>query len=235
MRAPLPSNEADRLRTLQQYQILDTSPEEAFDDLTRLVAHICGTPTAIISLVDTNQQWFKSKVGLEASETSRDVAFCAHTILQPNLFIVRDAHQDVRFADNPLVILDPKIRFYASAPLITPDNFALGTLRVIDYIPRDLSLEHQQALQILARQVVTQLKLRRNLAELEAAITNSQRLEHSHDELELKVQERTVELIKTNEQLRSEIVKRQRAEEEIRLLQTITQATSRRRKTFTML
>ncbi len=116
---PLPINEASRLDALHQYEILDTSTEQAFDDLARLAAHICGSPTALISLVDTNRQSFKSKVGLEASETPRDAAFCAHAILQPNLFIVRDADQDFRFAKNPLVSAEPKIRFYAGTPLIT--------------------------------------------------------------------------------------------------------------------
>ena len=217
---PLPSNEADRLHTLHEYQILDTFPEQAFDDLTRLAAHICGTPTAVISLVDADRQWFKSKVGIDASETPRDVAFCSYTILEPNVFIVRDACQDVRFVDNPLVTSDPKIRFYAGAPLITSDNFALGAICTIDYIPRDLSPEQQEALQIIARQVITQLELRRNLAKLEGAIIQRDQLQASlqqaHDELEFRVESRTIELIKSNERLRSEIVERQRAEEALR-------------------
>ena len=230
MRAPLPSNETARLNALHQYKVLDTSAEKVFDDLTRLTAHICGTPTALISLLDVNRQWFKSKVGFKASETPRDVAFCAHAILQPDLFIVRDAYQDVRFANNPLVTTDPKIRFYAGAPLITPDGLALGALCIMDYVPRDLTEQQQEALQILARQVMTQLELRRNLAALEGAITQQQQveaaLEQARDELEIRVEERTVELRQANEQLQSEILERQRAEEELRFLQTMTQAIS---------
>lgn len=170
MKAPLSNNEAARLNALQQYEILDTPNEEAFDDLTRLAAHICRTPTALITLVDTSRQWFKSRVGMDALETPRDVAFCAHAILEPDLLVVRDASQDSRFADNPLVTTDPKIRFYAGAPLITPDGLRLGTLCVIDYMPRDFAIKQQEALRILARQVMTQLELRRGLDELTQCI-----------------------------------------------------------------
>ena len=161
MKAPLPSNEADRLNALQQYEILDTPNEDTFDDLTRLAAHICRTPTALITLVDTSRQWFKSKVGMDALETPRDIAFCAHAILEPDLLVVKDASQDERFSNNPLVTTDPKFRFYAGAPLITPDGFKLGTLCVIDYMPRDFEIKQREALIILARQVVAQLELRR--------------------------------------------------------------------------
>jgi len=166
MTAPIPKNEARRLKVLWQYEILDTVPEEVFDDLTELAARICEAPIALISLIDEDRQWFKSKVGVTINETSRDISFCAHAIQQHDLFIIPDATKDSRFANNPLVTSDPKIRFYAGAPLITPDGHALGTLCVIDKVPRELRLEQQQALRVLARHVMTQLELRRHAKEL---------------------------------------------------------------------
>src|SRR3954454_7818085 len=134
MAPPAKTNEARRLKVLWQYEILDTVPEEVFDDLTELAARICEAPIALISLVDEDRQWFKSKVGVTIKETSRDISFCSRAIEQEDLFIVPDAMKDARFSHNPLVISEPKIRFYAGAPLITPDGHALGTLCVIDKV-----------------------------------------------------------------------------------------------------
>ncbi len=170
------TDEAGRLKALRKYRILDTDPEQAFDDLTLLASQVCGTPIALISLVDENRQWFKSRVGLQAHETARDVSFCAHAIQQPGLFIVPDAMNDARFRDNPLVLDDPHIRFYAGAPLVTREGDALGTLCVIDRLPRTLTEGQKNALEAVQRQAEAQLELRRNLAELRVALEGIDKL-----------------------------------------------------------
>ncbi|MFO1515269.1 MAG: GAF domain-containing protein [Verrucomicrobiota bacterium] len=164
--AAIPKNEVKRLKVLWQYDVLDTVPEEVFDDLTDLAAHICEAPVALISLVDENRQWFKAKIGTSLKETSRDISFCAHAILNDDLLLISDATKDPRFRDNPLVTGPQKIRFYAGAPLVTPDGHALGTLCVLDKKPRKLRSEQQKALRVLARHVVSQLELRRHAKEL---------------------------------------------------------------------
>ncbi len=164
----LTPDEPARVAALHSLGILDTLPEQDFDDITLLAAHICEAPIALISLVDTARQWFKSRYGLEATQTPRDVAFCAHAILQPEeIFVVPDATQDARFADNPLVTGDLSIRFYAGTPLVMPDGFALGTLCVIDRKPRVITASQKEALAALGRQVISQLMLREALKELD--------------------------------------------------------------------
>jgi len=160
--AQIPANEVERQRALDSYRILDTVPEQAYDDLVRIASAICGTPMALVSLIDRERQWFKANRGLDAAETPRDVSFCGHALHQPdNLFIVQDALTDARFVDNPLVTGDPNIRFYAGAPLVTPGGLAVGTLCVIDREPRTLEPFQVEAMQGLSRQVVALMELRR--------------------------------------------------------------------------
>jgi anti-sigma regulatory factor (Ser/Thr protein kinase) len=177
------SPETERLAALRRYRILDTEPERSFDDLALLASHICGTPMALITLVDERRQWFKSRVGVTIAETSRAISFCTHAIRQRDLFIVGDAKKDARFQDNPFVTGEPEIRFYAGAPLVTPDGHALGTLCVLDRTPRTLLPEQLEALDALRRQVESQLELRLNLVELERALEERDRAEEQQAKL----------------------------------------------------
>jgi len=162
--------EGRRQEALDGYGILDTPDEKAFDDITRLAAFVCGTPTALISFVDRDRQWFKGRYGCELRETPRVLSFCARAIETPEqVLVVPDATRDARFKDNPLVTLAPKIRFYAGAPMVSPDGAALGTICVIDQAARELSAAQVEALETLARQVVGLLELRRSHAALETA------------------------------------------------------------------
>ncbi|MGB7084470.1 MAG: sensor domain-containing phosphodiesterase [Phormidesmis sp.] len=181
---PWPAKETLRLAKLQDYSILDTLPEAAYNDIVELAAHICQTPIALVSLIDADRQWFKANVGLDVAETPRDIAFCHHTIQGSDVMVVEDTHQNPRFCDNPLVSGPPYIRFYAGAPLLTPDGYALGSLCVIDYKPRQFTAQQQQALQALSRQVVAQLELRYQTHQLKLAKAN----------LEQRVKERTAGL-----------------------------------------
>jgi anti-sigma regulatory factor (Ser/Thr protein kinase) len=176
--APQPGNETARLAALERYRILDTEPERAFDDLVVIAAQICSTPIAFIGLVDADRQWFKARVGLSITEVARTLSFCsAHTIRQRGLVVVPKAEEDERLRNNPLVTGEPHIRFYAGAPLVTPEGYALGTLCVVDRVERTLTPEQLEALEALKRQAEAQLELRRNLIELHEALAARDRAE----------------------------------------------------------
>jgi len=162
MQSPLPGNEAGRSRVLWNYRILDTPPEERFDDLVRVATYICGTPIGLVGLIDAGREWFKSRVGWDLSEIPREISFGTHTITQPDVLIVSDTLKDERFVRNQLAT-QAGVRFYAGAPLLTPEGYALGTLSVMDYVPRALTGVQTRILWALARQVMAHLEDRRDL------------------------------------------------------------------------
>jgi len=169
MLPPTPPDEPERLRALHGLAVLDTPPEEEFDQIVALASRICEVPVSLVSLVDAERQWFKARIGLDVTETSRDLSFCAYAILGRDLLVVPDVRSDPRFADNPATRGDPGVRFYAGAPLVTTDGYALGTLCVVDARPRRLKLEQLQALRALARQVTAQFELRHQAVALTRA------------------------------------------------------------------
>ena len=183
MKAPVPMDETDRLAALHGLDVLDTAPEKDFDDIVGLASSVCGVPMSLVSLVDSDRQWFKARVGTDLTETHRDLSFCAHAILGRDLLVVTDARRDRRFADNPAVECDPGVRFYAGAPLVTTDGFALGTLCVVDKEPRRLGIDQLQALRALGRQVTAQLELRRYASTLATTTARLQELERRKDDL----------------------------------------------------
>ncbi|GAB4381530.1 MAG: hypothetical protein Kow00121_40270 [Elainellaceae cyanobacterium] len=189
---PFLGNEDARLQELYQYQVLDTPPDPRLDELTSLAMEICQTPIALVSIIDADRQWFKSKIGLSITETPRYVAFCAHAIQQSELFVVSDARLDQRFANNPFVTGAPNICFYAGMPLITPGGFALGTLCVIDYMPRQLSQQQLKSLRILSHQVMAHLELKRETAKFEQVSTEFQQLQRQFAERELLSQQELI-------------------------------------------
>ena len=172
---PVPENEPARLNALREYNIMDSLPERAYDDVAKLAAAICGTPIAVVTLLDADRQWFKAKVGIDGEGTPRSEAFCAHAIMQPDdVMTVEDATLDERFAANPSVVGDPNIRFYAGAPLVTPTGEALGTVCVVDREPRKLTETQLEALRVLSRQIIEQLELRHSIATLEQAVLDQE-------------------------------------------------------------
>ncbi|MBI5364744.1 MAG: PAS domain S-box protein [Planctomycetes bacterium] len=198
MPAPLRPDESECLRELAEYDVLDTLPERVFDDLVHLAAHVCGAPIALLTVLDEHRQWFKARIGLDAAETPRDVAFCAHAVLRPELLVVRDAWLDERFADNPLVRGEPFIRFYAGMPLSTSEGRAIGTLCVIDRVPRVLGAEQEHALRVLASTAMAHLELRRNARALRHALAErdvvQRALSSEHARFEERLRQRTAEL-----------------------------------------
>jgi len=189
MPVAMPKTDAARVAALEKYAILDTDPEQSFDDLTLLASFICKTPIALISLVDENRQWFKSRIGLDVSETPREIAFCSLAIQQSDVFVVPDALEDERFRNNPLVVSEPHIRFYAGAPLINGDGYALGTLCVVDRSPRELTFDQKEALRALSRLVLAQLEFRRNLILLKEALNDRTKEEHERQRELQKLQQ----------------------------------------------
>ena len=195
MNSPALSTEAARLAALDRYAILDTDPEQSFDDLVILASYICKTPIALLSLLDDHRQWFKSTVGVQVRETPLEMSICAHAIKQEDLFIVPDTLQDARFRENPLVVGEPHIRFYAGAPLINEDGFALGILCVLDRQPRELDLEQKQALKSLRQLALKQMDLRRNLQLLKDALNDRTREEHARERELKRLEEKLVRVL----------------------------------------
>jgi len=171
--APIPSEEVERLEALRRYGAFGLLRSVVFDDIARLAAFICRTPVSMISLLDSNRQWFLAKTGINSCETSREVSFCAHALVGPEMLIVEDTHLDARFFRNPLVTGEPFVRFYAGAPLLTTDGYALGTLCVVDYVPRALAPEQREALRSLSHLVIAQLecsRLKREVRDLRQSL-----------------------------------------------------------------
>ena len=196
--APLPADEADRVAALRACQILDSVAERGFDEIVDLAAGIFGVPIALVSLVDEDRQWFKAKVGVQVCETGRDEAFCSHAVADPRLLVVEDARLDPRFCDNPLVVGPPHVRFYAGAPLTLTTGHTLGTLCIIDSVPRTLSPEERHTLCLLARQVLDQIELRNTARQTQEL---HRRLVDHQTNLEQQVQQRTRELHESREEV----------------------------------
>jgi signal transduction histidine kinase len=193
-----PINELERVSELRRYSVLDTPPEDPFDDLTKLAAYVCETPISLVSLVDSERVWFKSRLGLAASEIRRIDGFCSSAVLQESLLVVPDAAADERLAAHPFLTFQPKVRFYAGAPLITPRGHCIGTLCVIDTVPRHINEEQTGALERLAKTVVRQLELRSAVKNYEEAQRTLQELQAR---TERRFQQRTEQVALTNASL----------------------------------
>ena len=172
----LPFDEELRIAELYKYELLDTVYEKEFDEIVQLASKICNVPIALITLIDRNRQWFKANVGLDVSETSRSISFCGHAILQEGIFEIRDAIKDNRFSDNPLVKDYPHLRFYAGMPLVSPRGYKLGTLCIIDTIPRHLGEDELFALSVLSKMIIKLFELRISNRELKKSIENQQKI-----------------------------------------------------------
>ena len=183
LQTSIPYIESERLATLRSYGVLDTLPEQSFEDITKLAAFICETPISLVSLIDEDRQWFKSERGLGVRETPRSQSFCANTLVEAQTLIVNDARTDARFKDNPLVLGDPNIRFYAGAPIVAPSGHVLGTVCVIDTVPRELSPDRIEALEALARQVMVLFEHRTAIALVEKALGTSKEAQRHQGEL----------------------------------------------------
>lgn len=193
--AALPDNENARLAALHRYGILDTLAEQGYDDITRLAAHVGHAPIALVSLVDRERLWFKSRIGLEETGVARELGFCAHALLnQPEPLLIPDAAADPRFADNPLVTGEPRIRFYLGMPLVTPDHYMLGTLCIMDHMPRTATPDQIDCLGALARQVVSQFELRRHAQQLERAAADREVYLAQLESYQSKLQEANLRL-----------------------------------------
>ena len=193
--APVPVDEPERLRKLHEYAIVGTPPETDFDDIARLASHICDTPMASVTFIASKRAWLKARIGIEIPETSRDLSFCAHTIVEPEMLVVPDARLDARFADNPFVTPDDGVRFYAGAPLRAGSMSAVGSLCVVDRKPRTLTEQQRVALVILARQVTLQLELRRHSLVLEGALRDMEHTLTDKREVDTKAQQREAMLL----------------------------------------
>ncbi len=220
MKAEIPKNETERLAALKSLNILGSAPEEVFDNITCLAANVCNTPISLITLIDSDKQWFKSKVGLSFDEMSRDSAFCAHAILNPDeIMIVSDTHQDNRFVDNPIVTSNPGIRFYAGIPISTKDGFPLGTLCVLDDKPRVLTEDQIEALKALHKEIEIQIELRRNIETFKLVLNEEKRTKqdilNASKELEGKIKKSAGKLSEISIKLREELEERKKIEKEL--------------------